>query len=166
VKLTQTEQRVVELYRRGVRPREIAEVLGISINTVYKALSKARKALGDVEPPREAVRGNGAIGQTTAAQASPPPRMFAVTTVSTTVTLTPPSTGMGIVSSGNSVARVEQPCPQLGELLEAVRRLEAEVAELKRMIRQQPPPQPQPSERPKLPDYIGANLWIDILRRR
>lgn len=44
VKLTQTERRVVEQYSKGLRPREIAEQLGISINTVYKALSKARKS--------------------------------------------------------------------------------------------------------------------------
>lgn len=44
VRLTETERRVAELYTRGMRPREIAERLGISINTVYKALSKARRA--------------------------------------------------------------------------------------------------------------------------
>jgi len=44
VKLTATEKKVVELYSKGLRPREIAQALGISINTVYKALSKARKA--------------------------------------------------------------------------------------------------------------------------
>ncbi|MEZ0319466.1 MAG: helix-turn-helix transcriptional regulator [Pyrobaculum sp.] len=47
VRLTDTERKVAELYSKGIRPREIAERLGISINTVYKALSKARKA-GDV----------------------------------------------------------------------------------------------------------------------
>ncbi|MGC9050401.1 sigma factor-like helix-turn-helix DNA-binding protein [Pyrobaculum sp.] len=45
VRLTETERRVAELYSRGMRPREIAESLGISINTVYKALSKARRAM-------------------------------------------------------------------------------------------------------------------------
>jgi len=43
VKLTATEQRVVELYNNGLRPRDIANRLGISINTVYKALSKYRR---------------------------------------------------------------------------------------------------------------------------
>ncbi|ABL87710.1 Bacterio-opsin activator, HTH domain protein [Pyrobaculum islandicum DSM 4184] len=51
MKLTATEKKVAELYSRGLRPREIAETLGISINTVYKALSKARKTLEVVEPP-------------------------------------------------------------------------------------------------------------------
>lgn len=49
VRLTETERRVAELYSRGMKPRQIAEALGISVNTVYKALSKARKAAEVVE---------------------------------------------------------------------------------------------------------------------
>jgi len=49
VKLTDTEKKVAELYSKGLRPREIAEALGISINTVYKALSKARRAYSVTE---------------------------------------------------------------------------------------------------------------------
>ncbi|MFN7106018.1 MAG: helix-turn-helix transcriptional regulator, partial [Pyrobaculum sp.] len=44
VRLTKTEKKIAELYATGMRPREIAEHLGLSINTVYKALSKARRA--------------------------------------------------------------------------------------------------------------------------
>jgi Bacterial regulatory proteins, luxR family. len=51
MRLTETERRVAEMYARGLRPREIAERLGISINTVYKALSKARKAAEIVGTP-------------------------------------------------------------------------------------------------------------------
>ncbi|CCC82266.1 helix-turn-helix domain-containing protein [Thermoproteus tenax] len=43
MKLTATEQRIVQLYSEGLKPREIANRLGISINTVYKALSKHRR---------------------------------------------------------------------------------------------------------------------------
>jgi transposase len=55
MRLTETERRVAEMYARGLRPREIAEKLGISINTVYKALSKARKlaAIADKPEPRD-----------------------------------------------------------------------------------------------------------------
>ncbi len=42
-RLTRTELAVGELYMRGMKPREIAQRLGISINTVYKAISKYRK---------------------------------------------------------------------------------------------------------------------------
>jgi hypothetical protein len=51
MRLTETERKVAELYARGLRPREIAERLGISINTVYKALSKARKLAAVADKP-------------------------------------------------------------------------------------------------------------------
>jgi len=51
VRLTETERRVAEMYSRGLKPREIAERLGISINTVYKALSKARRSMETVDMP-------------------------------------------------------------------------------------------------------------------
>ncbi len=51
MRLTETERKVAEMYARGLRPREIAERLGISINTVYKALSKARKAAAIADKP-------------------------------------------------------------------------------------------------------------------
>lgn len=51
VRLTETERKVAELYAKGMRPREIADRLGISINTVYKALSKARKTMEAESPP-------------------------------------------------------------------------------------------------------------------
>ncbi len=51
VRLTDTERRVAEMYSRGLKPREIAERLGISINTVYKALSKARRYMQIVDAP-------------------------------------------------------------------------------------------------------------------
>jgi predicted DNA-binding transcriptional regulator AlpA len=51
MRLTETERKVAEMYARGLRPREIAERLGISINTVYKALSKARKVVAIADTP-------------------------------------------------------------------------------------------------------------------
>ncbi|KUO84783.1 MAG: helix-turn-helix domain-containing protein [Caldivirga sp.] len=56
VKLTKTELAVGDLYyRQGLRPREIAQRLGISINTVYKALSKYRSQLrGDLNISEQA----------------------------------------------------------------------------------------------------------------
>ncbi|ACB40538.1 sigma factor-like helix-turn-helix DNA-binding protein [Pyrobaculum neutrophilum] len=56
VRLTETERKVADLYSKGLRPREIAERLGISINTVYKALSKARRALELAEEPVDGQR--------------------------------------------------------------------------------------------------------------
>jgi len=42
-KLTRTEEMAAELYfEQGLKPKEIASKLGISVNTVYKAISKYR----------------------------------------------------------------------------------------------------------------------------
>ncbi len=49
MKLTKTEREVAQLYQGGMKPREIAQKLGISINTVYKALSKARRAMEETQ---------------------------------------------------------------------------------------------------------------------
>ncbi|MEM4964119.1 MAG: sigma factor-like helix-turn-helix DNA-binding protein [Pyrobaculum sp.] len=49
MRLTETERKVAELYAMGVRPRDIASRLGISINTVYKALSKARRVMPTID---------------------------------------------------------------------------------------------------------------------
>jgi len=45
IKLSKTEIEVGKLYfEQGKKPKEIAEILGLSINTVYKAISKYRSA--------------------------------------------------------------------------------------------------------------------------
>lgn len=42
-KLTKTEELAAKLYfNEGLKPKEIAQKLGISVNTVYKAISKYR----------------------------------------------------------------------------------------------------------------------------
>jgi len=42
-RLTETEKAIVRLHQQGLKPKEIAEKLGCSVKTVYKALSKYRK---------------------------------------------------------------------------------------------------------------------------
>ena len=50
-KLTKTEEMAARLYfNDGLKPKEIAQKLGISVNTVYKAISKYRALV---------IRGNG-----------------------------------------------------------------------------------------------------------
>ena len=44
--LTATEKKAVREYLAGLKPKEIAAKLGISVRTVYKALWKYRKAIG------------------------------------------------------------------------------------------------------------------------
>ena len=159
MKLTQTEMRIVEMYRRGARPREIAEILGVSINTVYKALSKARRVLGDVEP-----RGNGAP------EARPVPIHATPVGVSQVVLAVNAEVN---VSAGThqSTRQLADPCQQVAaELLSAIRRLEGELAELKKMVASLSRPAQAPvqeRQQPgRVPEFLMSNLWVDVLRSR
>lgn len=54
IKFSNTERQIIEYYLKGLRPREIAERLGCSIRTVYKATYKYRRWLrekGELEKP-------------------------------------------------------------------------------------------------------------------
>ncbi len=54
VKLSKTELEVGKLYfEQGKKPKEIAELLGLSINTVYKAISKYRSYIRELEKRNE-----------------------------------------------------------------------------------------------------------------
>ncbi|NPA69992.1 MAG: sigma-70 family RNA polymerase sigma factor [Crenarchaeota archaeon] len=58
VKLSKTEIEVGKLYfEHGKKPKEIAELLGLSINTVYKAISKYRSYMRELERERKVERG-------------------------------------------------------------------------------------------------------------
>ncbi|MCD6369656.1 MAG: sigma-70 region 4 domain-containing protein [Thermoproteales archaeon] len=46
-RLTETERKAVKEYLNGLKPKEIASKLGISVRTVYKALWKYRKISGE-----------------------------------------------------------------------------------------------------------------------
>ncbi len=52
--LTLTERKVIEEFSKGLRPKEIAQNLGISIRTVYKALYKYRRNLRNMGLEEEA----------------------------------------------------------------------------------------------------------------
>ncbi|BDR91351.1 helix-turn-helix domain-containing protein [Vulcanisaeta souniana] len=51
-KLTKTEELAAKLYfNEGLKPKEIAQKLGISVNTVYKAISKYRAFVKNLDQP-------------------------------------------------------------------------------------------------------------------
>ncbi|GGP20261.1 hypothetical protein GCM10007981_07620 [Thermocladium modestius] len=53
-KLSKTELTVGDMYfKQGMKPREIAERLGISVNTVYKAISKYKAVHGEQQAEPE-----------------------------------------------------------------------------------------------------------------
>ncbi len=59
VKLSKTEIEVGKLYfEHGKKPKEIAELLGLSINTVYKAISKYRSYIRELEKDKKVDKDN------------------------------------------------------------------------------------------------------------
>jgi len=141
-KLSSTEVKVYELYKSGLRPRDISQRMGISINTVYKAISKARKLLGDSEK-REGFNG-GSVG------------FDIVLTISIPPNGPTPSPGVDLV---HLIQRLE------GAYLELLR----EVREVKklmaaRVVRESPKLVEEVVE--EVPSFIRDNLWVDVIRSR
>lgn len=169
-RLTKTELAVGELYyRQGLRPREIAQRLGISINTVYKALSKYRSYMrdnisgkgvgsGEQAPIMTEVRGN--------------------------------TQGTGLLSLSFTI-NVAQPIPiggdGLTEISDALNSLSREIKllkdeysqlmnvlmELKKLITSIKPIECSDSlseqridNNMNLPSFVRDNVWVDIIRSR
>jgi hypothetical protein len=151
VKLTETERRVAELYSRGMRPREIAESLGISINTVYKALSKARKAMQLAEARVEAA-----------------PQYYTFNTLVYTYPSVQPQLQISVLASGAIVVY---------DFYDAVLRKLDEIISLLRGVRveRRVAAEPAPPDRSEanghrgnghLPDILKRNVWISLLRSK
>lgn len=160
MRLTATEQKVVDLYNSGLRPREIANRLGISINTVYKALSKYRRiSEAEAPPPIAAPTDGGGQGQD-----SNGPSYYAAT--------------VALYSSSVLYAHVPQPPIDYQELSALVKRLEDLLERLERLIEGKPSVEATKrdvvvAEAPSiadagsdLPEFIRRNAWVKVLRGR
>ncbi|MCD6095282.1 MAG: sigma-70 family RNA polymerase sigma factor [Thermoprotei archaeon] len=51
MKFSETERQIITYYLKGMRPKEIAKLLGCSVRTVYKATYKYRRWLRDTQQP-------------------------------------------------------------------------------------------------------------------
>jgi len=145
VKLTATEQRVVELYNNGLRPRDIANRLGISINTVYKALSKYRRFSESQDGDDE-----GGIPQQSYsyyAVVMPMPSSSLVYSFAASPP-TPRTDGLEPL-----VKRLEYVLERLEKLLDGRQTAEGKAVEA-----------PEPAE--GAPDFIRRNAWVKLLRGR
>ena len=146
VKLTATEQRVVELYNNGLRPRDIANRLGISINTVYKALSKYRR----FSEPQDGGDDEGGIPQQSYsyyAVVMPMPSSSLVYSFAASPP-TPRTDGLEPL-----VKRLEYVLERLEKLLDGRQTAEGKAVEA-----------PGPAE--GAPDFIRRNAWVKLLRGR
>ncbi|MGC9118296.1 MAG: hypothetical protein ACP5I3_04805 [Thermoproteus sp.] len=142
MKLTATEQRVVELYNSGLRPRDIANKLGISINTVYKALSKHRR-LAEAPGPED---GEQRLSY----------NYYAVV--------------MPMASSSVIYSFAPPQMPRVDGLEPLVKRLEYVLERLERLLDGKQIVEGKAAEAPEsadgTPDFIRRNAWVKLLRGR
>jgi len=151
VKLTDTERRVAELYSKGLRPREIAEALGISINTVYKALSKARRAYSLAEEA--------------------PASLPLSASFSVNVYLYPPASFQPVaVSSSGAVAIYDAYDAIMKKLEKILSLLEGRQEAPRRWpVREEPRPQREEVRLGgdgHMPEPLRRNVWISIIRNK
>lgn len=146
VKLTATEQRVVELYNNGLRPRDIANRLGISINTVYKALSKYRR-FSESQDGGDDEGGFPQQSYSYYAVVMPMPSSSLVYSFAASPP-TPRTDGLEPL-----VKRLEYVLERLEKLLDGRQTAEGKAVEA-----------PVPAE--GAPDFIRRNAWVKLLRGR
>ncbi|WP_291767207.1 helix-turn-helix domain-containing protein [Caldivirga sp. UBA161] len=169
-KLTKTELAVGDLYyRQGLKPREIAQRLGISINTVYKALSKyraySRDNVSNVEKVQESTKSSDANAQPPAA---------ALINLSFTVSINQPPSASNLELS--SVSEV------LNSLMSEIKLIKDNYAQLinaimdlKKLITSintyncsngYDGESDGGQQGLNLPSFVKDNVWVDIIRSK
>lgn len=149
VRLTKTEKKIAELYATGMRPREIAEHLGLSINTVYKALSKARRA---AEASTEA----------------PVPTNTPHTTYIYTYLVSYSSSGSDVNTTSQDIYKTV--LQRLDEILAMLKSLKSGVEVVRHVENNGRPPAEAVAEHKNgdghLSEFLKKNTWISILRSK
>ncbi len=163
-KLSRTELTVGDMYfRQGVKPREIAERLGISVNTVYKAISKYKAVHGEQAEPE--VHGEQREPSINADDAKPP--HYTITfTVSTQYQ---PQLHM-IQEKCDDQLQVEL----LLKLASSLDALSSKVSELERKIMDvisqrgtsYDGPQSIEIDSASAPEFVRDNVWVDVIRSK
>ncbi|ABW02458.1 helix-turn-helix domain-containing protein [Caldivirga maquilingensis] len=169
-KLTKTELAVGDLYyRQGLKPREIAQRLGISINTVYKALSKYRAYSRDnvsvVEKPQESTEpSNNNMQQ---------PLGVASINLSFTVSINqPPSASYlelnNVGETLNSLMReIKLIKDDYAQLINAIMDLKKLITSINTLSCSNGYDKPNDGQRDlNLPSFVKDNVWVDIIRSK
>jgi DNA-binding CsgD family transcriptional regulator len=159
VRLSATERKVAELYSAGLRPREIANALGISINTVYKALSKARRALGALERPSLQLARSYTIS------VPAPPSKFTPLRLALSLYYN------GAPALGGQPAAGAAALPEeLNRVLERLERVILQLCQAQRRAGEAPPRREAPSGGDdgdgRLPPLLRKNVWVALLRSK
>lgn len=173
-KLTKTELAVGELYyRQGLKPRDIAQKLGISINTVYKALSKYRAAmLRDSDGKEAAVNMPQDMGQITSGPLYSLTLSFSVNIADNSMPNLP-QVDIGKVI--DAVDRVYEEVKELKEAYDEIMRLLTDISNMLRHTNLNGSDGDNAvlsklSENNTydmdIPSFIKDNVWVDIIRSR
>ncbi len=170
-RLSRTEELAARLYfEEGLKPKEIAQRLGISVNTVYKAISKYR-ALRKIEDDGEAKEKQG---KAQCQEAFSRPIESEAKEVSTTTTFTfiiPSASNTpvhGVISESITIER--EILGELRRIRELLTMVVEELQTLKTTLKERPivvqakPEKPQFEVKAELPDFMRDNPWIDVIR--
>mgnify|MGYP001626345354 CR=1 FL=1 len=165
-KLSRTEMMVGEMYfRQGMKPRDIADKLGISVNTVYKAISKYKAVYGDkwVEEQEEPASPASSTVNEQISESKPP------LTITFTVTTQYSPSPQVIQEKCDDQLQVEL----LLKMAASINELFLKINELSRKI-EQIMQQPIKKEQEPIsstvsgdaPEFIRDNVWIDVIRSK
>lgn len=154
VKLTETERRVAELYMAGVKPRDIANRLGISINTVYKALSKARKAIPAIDD-RERQLAEGSRHEA-----------FVYTYTLSVSSYVYQSWPVTATSQGRHQINEDVVIKKLDEILAILKSGFPRQERPRESVREPPAPPERDGGNGHIPESLKKNVWISLLRSK
>lgn len=169
-KLTKTELAVGELYyRQGLRPREIAQRLGISINTVYKALSKYRSYM------RDNISGEGAgfsEQASTVTEVQGNMQGTGLLSLSFTINIAQPTPigndGLtGISDALNALSReIKLLKDEYSQLMNVLMELKKLITSIKPIECGDSLSEQHIDSNMNLPSFVRDNVWVDIIRSR
>lgn len=162
-KLTKTEELAARLYFNDkLKPKEIAQKLGISVNTVYKAISKYRALLKNVEQDGT-VEDNGNNTEFNNNEILSPSSYSINLSVIMGQPIQPLINEATPTNDINVITELRELRKLIEELLVRISRLETLNCKSNSYISTNNTGETKISEEP-LPEFLRDNPWIDVLR--
>ncbi len=180
-KLTKTEELAAKLYfNEGLKPKEISQKLGISVNTVYKAISKYRafvKNLDQSSPQSDNEQPSNDLSQSMDNKYSL--NAYSVFNVRFSIITNSP---LPIISNANTNDTIErnEVVKELRELRELLGKLISKVEEIEKRDSCVPSMESNHDKEDEyehnkpingtaqdnylLPDFIRDNPWVDVIK--
>lgn len=155
--LTFTERKIMEEYLRGLKPKEIATRLKVSIKTVYKAVWKYRKNFRALHRERDLDRGRYPVNNIAA----------------TAIAMEMVAHGLRKVLEYSNMDKFDEVIILLRRIDDKLAKISDNLSQLLSTISGGTPITVKPTESPttdniesKLPDFLRDNPWLEVLRTR